>query len=282
MIVSSKNLLQKARKGGYAVGQFNTVNLETTLAILKTAEKLKSPVIIATSENEVGYSAPQTIVALVSAIAKNSKIPVAIHLDHGSNFNLIKECILAGYTSIHIDTSAKPFFQNALAVKKVVALCRPKGIQVEAELGQIPTPVRNQKVARQLYFTNSQEAADFVAKTGTDSLAISVGTAHGAYKGKTKIDFELLGEIGKKVKIPLVLHGGSLVPDAQIKKAVKLGISKVNVNTELRQAFTGAVRKELEAKPQEIVPYKILPAGITAVSKIVEGKIKLFGSQNKA
>lgn len=282
MLVNSKKLLQKARKEGYAVPAFNTSDLEMTMGIMRACEKLDSPVILATSERQIRFSNEREIFAILRTFAKEAKVPVAIHLDHGGSFEQAKKCIDTGYTSIHIDGSTLPYEENIELTKKVVAYAKKKNVSVEGELGHIITPKsKGDKTDRTLYFTDPEKAAEFVKKTGIDSLAISVGTAHGAYKGETNIDFDRLREIGESVDIPLVLHGGSMVPAHDIKKAVALGIAKINVNTELRLAFTNYLRKYLPAHKKEYVPEKIMEGAIEAVAKVCEDKIKMFRSNRK-
>lgn len=284
MIISSKQILNKARKQGFAVPHFNTVNLETTLAILKAAKNTplrqgfagQAFLIIATSEGEAKYSNPEIIADLVKKISDEFGVKVALHLDHGKDINIIKQCIKAGYSSIHFDGSELPYTENVKKTKQIVALCKKKKVQVEGELGRVLTPKDGEKVERKDFFTDPDQAQDFVKKTGIDSLAIAIGTAHGPYKGKTKLDLARLKEISRKLKTPLVLHGGSLVPKDQLKKAIKLGIAKVNINTELRQAFANGLKESFKKNPSEITPYKFLAKSQDYMYNICVEKIRLF------
>ena len=282
MLVSTKKLLNDARQGHYAVPAFNTSDLEMTMGIMRACEKLGSPVILATSERQIRFSNEREIYAILRTFAKEAKVPVAIHLDHGGSFEQAKKCIDIGYTSIHIDGSSLPYEENIEITKKVVAYAKKKNVSVEGELGHIITPKsKGDKTDRTLYFTDPEKAVEFVKKTGIDSLAISVGTAHGAYKGETNIDFDRLREIGKSVDVPLVLHGGSMVPKHDIQKAIQLGISKININTELRLSFTKYLRYYLVKNKRAYVPEEIMKGAIEAVAKDCEDKIEQFGNSKK-
>jgi len=281
-LVDSKETLEEARKEGYAVPQFNGATLETILAIIKTAKKFNSPVILGTSEGEISHSSEEIIASMVEAVSKKEDFPVTLHLDHGSTFENVKKCIDAGYTSVHIDASHLPFEENIELTKKVVDFAHEKGVQVEGELGKVTTPKsNNEKIDRAQFFTDPSKVAEFITRTGVDSLAISVGTAHGAYKGNTEIDFELLKKIGEVTSTPLVLHGASLVSESDIQRAISLGVSKVNINTELRFAFTNSIRETLKKHPEEYVPHKIFDRGIAEMEKVCEDKIKMFKSLNR-
>lgn len=285
MLIGPLKLFKEAKKGGYAIGAFNTSNIEITRAIIETAERLKSPVIIETSESEMEHMGSDVVVAEVKALAKNAKIPVVLHLDHGKEFESIRDAIKAGYTSVHIDGSSLTIEENTKLTKAVVELAHNNKISVEGEMGHIAGSSSHHKEELKVLkknLTDPEEAAVFVRKTKVDILAISIGNMHGVYSTLPKLDFERLEEISSKIKKPFSLHGGSGIPKNQIKKAIEMGIVKVNVNTELRMAFKEGILNEFDLRPDEVVPYKYLPAGGEAVSKVVEGKIKLFGSENKA
>jgi len=274
MIINSKQIIAQAHKNGFAVPQFNTSTLEATKAIFEVASKLKKMVILATSEGEVGYLGPEVIVGIVKALSAKFKIDIVLHLDHCHDLDIAKKCLEAGYKSIHFDGSFLPYEANIQMTQKARKLADQFGASLEGELGSVPTPqFKGQKV--ELELTDLELCVDFVKKTKIDALAVSVGTIHGAYKGKPKIDFRLLAEINKKVRFPLVLHGASMVPDADIKKAIKLGIAKINFNTELRMAYVDTLTRVLARKKKEYTPYKILPEVIEEVEKVVEKKIKL-------
>lgn len=305
MLVNLNSILPQARKRGLALGAFNFNNLEFLQAILGAAEELKSPVILQTSEGAVRYMGLDFINALADSILKKTKIPYVLHLDHGQNMNLIKKIIKDGfYSSIMFDGSFLPLAENVRQTRAIVKLAHRKNISVEAELGILKG--REEKVsARRSYFTDPQQAAEFVAETGCDALAVSIGTSHGAYKfhGQAKLDLKRLAEIAQRVEIPLVLHGASGinprllktmkkdcqkigdcnrlagaqgVPDEQIKKAIQLGVAKINIDTDLRLAFTAAVREFIFSNKKVIDPRKYLGEGREAVKKVVKEKIRLF------
>ncbi|MCK4670726.1 MAG: class II fructose-1,6-bisphosphate aldolase [Nanoarchaeota archaeon] len=303
VLVSTKNILRKAQKGRYAVAHFNTNNLEFTEAIVTAADKLKAPVIIATSAGAIKYAGIQQIASMIKIGAAKAKVPVALHLDHSPGLGLIKNCVKEGWTSVMIDASHNSFNTNVRRTRQAVQFCRRYGVPVEAELGQLGGEegwVKGKNI-----FTNPVQAKAFVKKTKCDSLAVAIGTSHGAYKfkGNPKLDLQRLKEIREMISIPLVLHGASSVPkdlirkanklgarikgaagvpDTQIKKAIKLGICKVNTDTDLRLAFNYGVRKFLKKNPSVIDPRKALNSGKIEIQKIVEKKIRLLGSAGKA
>ena len=266
-------ILKAAQKGKWAVGQFNVSNIETLKAIFGAAKKLRSPVIIGTSEGESKFLGLRQARALVSLLEEETGVPAILNLDHGKTFDYIKKAIQAGYDSVHFDGSHLPLSQNIVLTKKVVKYAARFRVLVEGEVGVIGGNL-----------TDTKEAQKFARETNIDLLAVNVGTIHGIKKsGKNPaVKLRRLEEIKKAVgNIPLVLHGGSGTPEKDIKAAIKLGIVKININTELRNAFTGSLRKELGKNTRENTPYKYLPYAIEAVQKVVEGKIKLFRSNNK-
>lgn len=284
MLVTVKKLLKKAEKGGYAVGAFNTPNLEITKAIIQAAEDLKSPVVISTSEGEINYAGLEFISKIVRIAANETKMPVALHLDHGTSLKMALMCIQAGYTSVHIDGSVLPYDENVALTLSVAEVARKEGVSVEGELGHIEEhselhkgKIKDLKIKK----TDPEQAKKFVKETGIDSLAVCIGNAHGLYEDEPKLDFDLLSKIKDNVKIPLVLHGGSGIPGKDIKKAIKLGVRKINVNTELRVSFIGSLKSALDENPDEVVPYKIFPHALQSVERTVEEKIRLFGSRGK-
>lgn len=285
MLVNPINLYKKARKGHYAIGAFNTSNIEITRAIVETAEKLNSPVIIETSEGEAEHQGFEVVAAEVKALAKKAKIPVVLHLDHGKTFESISSAIKAGYTSVHIDGSEYNLEENTKITRAVVELAHNNGVAVEGEIGHVAGFSSQHKTEIEIDpkdLTNPEEAERFAKKTKIDTVAVAIGNIHGVYAEPPKLDFERFGEIAASVKKHFSLHGGSGIPKSQIQKAIEMGIVKVNVNTELRLAFKEGILHEFDVHPDEAVPYKYLPAGAEAVSKVVEGKIKLFGSEGKA
>jgi len=282
-LVTVAELLNKAQKEGYAVGAFNCNNMEIVQAIVAAAEAENSPVIIQASQGAIKYAGIDFIAALSMQAAQKARVPVALHLDHGTSLEQVMACIRHGFTSVMIDGSKYPFAENVALTKKVVELAHAIGVSVEAELGKIGGTEDDISVdERDAFFTDPEEAREFVERTGVDSLAVAIGTAHGRYKGVPKLDFERLAKIRELVHIPLVLHGSSGVPDEDIKKAVSLGVAKVNIDTNIREAFVGKMREVLEKNPDEIDPRKILGPAKEAAIEIIREKIRVFGSTNKA
>ena len=279
-----KSVLTKAYTGKYAVGAFNTSNLEITQAILAAGEKKKSPVIIATSPKAIDYAGgPAVHVALMKELSKGVRVPVVLHLDHSKTFELAKACVLAGYTSVMFDGSRLPYSDNVRITKKLVKIAHAKGVSVEAEIGIIGGKEDYLK-KRKVVLADPKIAKEFVKKTGIDALAAALGTSHGlASDTKNHIDFSILTEIHKTVNIPLVLHGASQgISDAHIKRAIKLGVSKINIDTTLRVSFAKEVRKLLTKDKKVYDPRTIITAGKSGIEKEVVKKIQLFNSQNKA
>ncbi|MCE4049713.1 MULTISPECIES: class II fructose-bisphosphate aldolase [Bacillaceae] len=283
-LVSMKDMLNKAKAEGYAVGQFNLNNLEFTQAILQAAEEEKSPVILGVSEGAARYMGGfTTVVKMVEGLLVDYKItvPVAIHLDHGSSFEKCKEAIDAGFTSVMIDASHHPFEENVETTKKVVDYAHAKGVSVEAELGTVGGQ-EDDVVAEGVIYADAQECVELVKRTGIDTLAPALGSVHGPYKGEPNLGFKEMEEIGNLTGLPLVLHGGTGIPTKDIQKSVSLGTAKINVNTENQIASAKAVRETLAAKPEEYDPRKYLGPARDAIKATVIGKIKEFGSSNKA
>lgn len=283
MLVSGKEILQKAHEEGYAVGAFNTSNLEMTQAIIAAAEEMKSPVIIQTSQGAISYASSKGIAAIVRTLAEEASVPVALHLDHGTDYDVVMECLRNGWTSVMFDGSKYEFEQNIEITKTVCGIAHPMGVSVEAELGKIGGVEDHVKVdMKDATMTDPDEAEEFVAKTGVDYLAIAVGTAHGVYKGKPELDFERLETIKKRINIPVVLHGASGVPEEDITKAVSLGVNKINIDTDLRQAFQRAMHNLVSEKPEEYDPRKMISPSREAVKEVVKTKMAMFGSANRA
>jgi fructose-bisphosphate aldolase class II len=284
VIVTTKKLYEKAKAGGYAIGAFNVSTLEAIKGILDAAAMLNSPVVIETSEKEMKFLDSSLVADVVRSLATDLSIPVGIHLDHGQSLESVKEAIDAGYTSVHIDASALSYEANLKITKEVVEYAHKQGITVEGELGHVggasEIHTEKSKMEKSTY-TDPIQAEEYVRETGVDVLASSIGNIHGVYANEPQLDFDILTKLGE-IGVPLSLHGGSGIPENQIKKAINLGITKVNVNTELRQAYTESLRDELAENPAEIVPYKYLPKEIEAVKEVVLEKIKMFGSAGKA
>lgn len=289
MIVPIKQIVTKAHKGGYAIGAFNTSNLEITLAIVRAAVKMKAPVIIQTSESAIKYSNLDTIFAIMQSVGNTigKSVPIAIHLDHGKNTQIVKDCINVGYNSVHMDASEYDYASNVKLSKQMAVLAHKKKIWIQAELGSIlgkegMVKLETGEINMQDLMTDPSQAKDFVDKTNIDTLAVSVGTIHGSFKGIEKVDQERLKKIRKLVNIPLVLHGGSGLSPQTFKKAIKNGISIINIDTNLRLAFKKALQNTIGKDTDIIDPRKILNSSTEAMQREVEKMIKIFGSQNKA
>ena len=281
-LITTKNILKRAQEGHYAIGAFNVENMEMVMAVISAAEEMNAPVIMQTTPSTVKYAGLDYFLANVKVAASSASVPVVMHLDHGSSFDLAAQALRAGYTSIMIDGSHESFEENIALSKAVVDMCKPSGIAVEAELGKVGGKEDDLDGGEGDAYTDPQEARDFVERTGVDSLAIAIGTAHGMYKGEPKLDLERLSEIRDVVSVPLVLHGGSGIPDSKVQEAINRGICKVNYATELRIAFTHGVNEYLKANPNEIDPKKYNKAGLEEVKKFVKEKIQVCGCQNKA
>jgi fructose-bisphosphate aldolase class II len=283
MLVTGKELLLDAQKKGYAVGAFNINNMEIVQAIIEAAEETNSPVILQASQGGIKYAGIEYIAALGKTAAKKAKVPVVLHLDHGTDFDQVMLCIRHGFSSVMIDGSRYALEENIAYTNKVMEVAKAVGVSVEAELGKIGGTEDHISVSeRDAAFTDPEEALRFVKETDVDSLAIAVGTAHGVYKGEPKLDFDRIKVIREKVGIPLVLHGSSGVPEEALKKAIPLGICKINIDTDLRIAFSNGVKEFLKKDPNNIDPRKILaPAKAQMKERIIE-KMNIFGSVNKA
>ncbi|MDI6601624.1 MAG: class II fructose-1,6-bisphosphate aldolase [Thermoanaerobacteraceae bacterium] len=283
MLVSGIDILAKANIDGYAVGAFNTSNLEITQAIIESAEELNSPAIIQVSEGAFNYAGGKNIAAIVKTMAMDASVPIALHLDHGRDFGILMKAIRFGFTSIMFDGSKYPLQENVERTRRIVDIARSVGISVEAELGKIGGTEDNISVSEQeAMYTDPDEAVEFAKETGVDYLAIAIGTAHGPYKGVPHLDFERLKEIKSRLGMPIVLHGASGLPEEDIKKAVKLGVNKINIDTDIRQAFAAAIRQFLDENKEEYDPRKILGVAKKAMKDVIKKKIIMFGSDNKA
>jgi len=281
-ILSNKNLLLDAQKRNYAVPAFNIHNLETTKVVVEAAEELNSPLIIAATPGTVRFAGARYLVNIMRSAAAESTVPIAFHLDHHENIEDIKESIKLGCKSVMIDASALEYEENIAKVKEVVDFARRYDVSVEAELGKLVGQEDNIVVDdADSELTDPNLAADFVTRTGIDSLAVAIGTAHGLYKKEPKIDYQRLEAIENNVDVPLVLHGASDVPAATVKKTISMGITKVNIATELKIAFSDAVKEYFKVNPEENDPRKYLKPGKESMKKLVKKKIKLCGSENK-
>ena len=281
-LVTTEKMLNDALQNHYAGGAFNVENMEMAMAVIQAAEELNAPVIMQTTPSTVKYASLDLFLANVSTLAKNSSVPVAMHLDHGSSFELAMQALRTGYTSIMIDGSHESFEANIEVSKRVADACRPSQISVEAELGKVGGKEDNLDGGDNNPFTDPQQAKTFVEQTGVTSLAVAIGSAHGIYKGIPKLDLDRLKEIKALVPIPLVLHGASGIPDETVRESIQLGICKVNFATELRIAYSEGVKTAI-ANNQAVIDPKIYnKAGLLNVKELVKQKIMVCGSNNRA
>jgi fructose-bisphosphate aldolase, class II len=276
------DMLLKAKKEKYAVPQFNIINMEFTQAIVEVSTEENSPVILGVGEPTIKYMGMEYVMAIAEAAAKNSPIPISLHLDHGSSFEVVMQCIRAGFSSVMIDGSKYSFDENISLTKKVVESAHSVGVSVEAELGTIGGTEDNLHVhEKDVILPSSDEAIEFWNYTRVDALAVAVGTAHGMYKIEPNIRFDVISDVSKSIPVPLVLHGGSGVADQDIKRAIECGISKINVNTENQVAFSNAVRRIINSHDDIQDSRLFLRVGREAVKEMVRSKIRLFSSINK-
>lgn len=309
-LVTTKEMFKKAYEGGYAIGAFNVNNMEIVQGITRAAKKLNAPVILQCSAGARKYASHGYLVAMVKAAAEETGLPIALHLDHGPNFETCKDCIDGGFTSVMIDGSSLPFEENIAVTKKVVEYAHAHGVVVEGELGTLAGVEDDVQVnADDAFYTSPEEAYEFVKATGVDSLAIAIGTSHGAYKFKPgqnpELRFDILNEVSEKLPgFPIVLHGASSVnqdhikiinefggqmpdaigiPEDMLRKASSLAVCKINVDSDIRIAMTAALRKHLSENPTQFDPRQYLTPARDLIQEVVEHKIKnVFGSDNKA
>ena len=277
MLVNSKEILEKAKQGNYAVPHFNINNLEWTRYILEEMQELNSDVILGVSEGAIKYMGGVNVVAnLVKSLIKdlNIQIDVVLHLDHGSSFEICQKCIDAGFTSVMIDASHYPLLENINITKRVVEYAHSKNVTVEAEIGQIGGSEDDMEGKN--YNAKLEDVITLVNSTNIDSIAPALGSVHGLYKGKPNLDFITMKKISENVSIPLVLHGGTGIPDNLIQEAIRNGINKININTELQIAWASEVRKFLKENETAYDPRKVITSGEKAIKKVVKEKTKLF------
>ncbi|MBO7377057.1 MAG: class II fructose-bisphosphate aldolase [Clostridia bacterium] len=286
MFTDTRKMLNDAMRGGYAVGAFNFENMEMALAIVRAADGLGAPVILQTTPSTVKYASAGVFAAIGRAAAESVAVPVAVHLDHGDSRELCFEAVNSGYSSVMIDASRLPLAENIADVAAVTAFCRQRGIPVEAELGRVGGKEDSLSVKEDIY-TDPGEACAFVEETGISSLAVAIGTAHGVYHGTPVLDVGRLSEIREALErkgllIPLVLHGASGLSDESVRDCVSRGICKVNFATELRQAYTSAVRETLAGDGGIFDPKKYGKPAMEAVGRLVAGRVGVLGSAGKA
>lgn len=283
MYVSSREMLLDAQRGGYAVGAFNFENMEMLEAIVRTAEEMKSPVMLQTTPSTVKYASVGLFAAMARELGEKASVPVALHLDHGSSFELAQSAAQAGYTSVMIDGSQLDFEENVKLSRSVVEMVVERGynIPVEAELGTVGGK-EDSTVAKGIAYTEPDKAAEFAERSGVSSLAVAIGTAHGVYKGVPHLDIPRLAEIRKVVEIPLVLHGASGVPDDQVRACIQNGICKVNYATELRIAYSNGVKAFLAEQPDAFDPKKYGARGMEYVCAAVRSRMEICGCAGRA
>lgn len=282
MVVNMKEMLTKAKNEHYAVAHFNINNLEWTRFILEACEENRSPVILGVSEGAIKYMGGYSVVSsIVYSLVKELgiSVPVALHLDHGSSFLSCKNAIDAGFTSVMIDGSKYSLEENVAMTREVVTYAHPKNVTVEAEIGAIGG--EEDGIANEVLYATVDDSIT-LSKTGIDFLAPALGSVHGLYKGEPNLNFERMKQISEITDLPLVLHGGTGIPDVQIKKAIDSGICKLNINTELQIAWTNAVRKFLNADIQVYDPRKVIKSGEVAIKEAIKKKLELLGSIGKA
>jgi fructose-bisphosphate aldolase class II len=305
MLVTNKELMVAARKGGYAIGAFNVQNMESVKAIVEAAVEEKSPAILQITPSVIKYAGMGYITSIVKNAGKEANVPLTMHLDHGEDYETAIKCVDAGFTSVMIDGSFLKYEENIAVTKRVVEYAHAKGASVEAELGKLAGVEERSVEEKDAILTDPNNAIDFVQRTGVDTLAVAIGTSHGAYKFKSasKLDLDRLKIINDKVGIPLVLHGASSVPawicekavkygavldgakgvaEDQLQASIKLGIAKINIDTDLRLAFLSTVRQVLTDSPKEFDPRKILGPAKDSMKEVAKGKMRLFGSSGKA
>ena len=285
--MNAKELILKAKKEGYAIGAFNVANIETLKAVTQAAKKLNSPVILEASDGEVNYIGLKQLVAMKKIYQDETGVPIILNLDHGKDFEACKLAIESGFDYIHFDGSKFPFDQNIEITKEVVKLAHAKGLPVEGEFTHIEgsSADHTKEDAAQFnkaeYYTNPEKAKEFVTKTGVDVLASFIGNSHGIYATEKRLDLTVFKKIIEALPATLFsLHGGSGVHDDDVRAAIKMGIVKVNINSEMRIAFKMTLQESLNAST-EIAIYKLTPPAIQAVQDVVERKIMLFGSNEK-
>lgn len=305
MLVTNRDLLVPAKQKSYAVGAFNVNNLEAVLAVAEAAAEEKSPAIVAVTPSAIKYAGLPYIPKIVRTAAEIAPVPMSLHLDHGEDFETASKCVAAGFTSVMIDGSHLNFEDNVSLTKRVAEVAHQKGVSVEAELGRLAGVEESTVEEKDAILTDPNAAKEFVQRTKVDALAVAIGTSHGAYKFKAepKLDFQRLKLIQEKTDLPLVLHGASSVPlwiiekaakygaelggakgipEDHIRKAISMGVAKINIDTDLRLAFTATVREVLARSPKEFDPRKILGPAKEAMKEVIKGKMRLFGSSGMA
>ena len=276
-------MLQFASENGFAIPSFNVHNLETIQAVCEGAVAESSPIMIQTTPGTIRYAGLPYIAAIVQKASEINDIPIALHLDHCPTYEMVVQCVAGGYTSIMIDGAELPFEENVALVKKTVEMAHAAGVAAEGELGRLGGVEEDLETSgEEATLTVPEEAEEFVEKTGVDSLAVAIGTAHGLYKGVPKLDFQRLSDIRRRVDLPLVLHGASGLADGQVIEAVRRGIGKINIATELKIPFANTIRKRLNKNPNDTDPRNYLAAARNAVVEVVRHKIRICQSNGRS
>jgi tagatose 1,6-diphosphate aldolase GatY/KbaY len=282
-IVSSTSMLQAARSGGYGVGAFNVHTLEMLQAVVEAAEETQSPLILQSTVGTVNHLGADYLVAAATTAANRSRVPIALHLDHCTDFATIVRCIRAGYTSVMIDASMHSFEENVTRTKRIVEIAHAAGVNVEAELGKVGGVEDEIIVAEhEALLADPLECAQFIQLTGVPTLAPAIGTAHGIYKGDPNIDFARIQRVAELVSVPLVLHGGSGIPEEQVKRCIALGMAKMNIATEIRIVFSDAIKRVFNQNPEENDPRKYMVPAKIAVKEAAIEKMRMLGCFGKA
>ena len=281
MLVNMKDMLQKAWEGKYAVGFFNAVNVEMARAVIETAEEMRAPVIVGTAEVLLPAMEMERVAEYLIPMAKKASVPVAVHYDHGLTFEKCMEALHLGFTSVMYDCSTAGYDENLKSVAEMVKICHAMGATVEGELGHVGDNEGAGKLLKPSdYYTDPDQAVDFVQETGVDALAVAVGNAHGDYKFPPRLDFDRISAIAELTRTPLVLHGGSGLSDDDFREAACRGICKVNIFTDLDKAGKAGIEKGLQSRAGTVM--QLIPYEIAAMKEVVRNKISLFGSAHRA
>lgn len=280
MLASTRELLEKAQKKGYAIGAFNIYNLEGVQAVVDAAESLQSPAMLQLHPSALGYG-KSPLVALCLEAARASKMPIAVHLDHSTSAEDIQMALSAGISSIMADGSPLPYAENLAFTREMTQVAHAQGAAVEAEIGRISGTEDGLTIAeKEAKMTDPNQAAEFVQATQVDALAVTIGNVHGKYQGEPKLDFERLEAIRQTVAVPLVLHGASGLPEAMIEQSIQLGVCKFNVNTEVREAYLDVIKSSNSLSSPDLL--KLMQKSVTAMQAVVAQKLQLFGSVGQA
>lgn len=278
-LVTTKQMFQQAQQHGYGIAGFAAYDSSTIRALIETADSLQAPVLIQCTPSNIDNMGVEYLASIATVAARSVKVPVALHLDHGDTLDRVANCLRHGFTSVMIDGSALPYGENVALVKQAVQMAHWFGVPVEAELGRVGGVEDDVAVSdKEAYYTDPAQADDFVRRTGVDSLAVAIGTAHGWYHGEPQLDYQRLLEIRERVNVPLVLHGASGVPDVSIREVIRLGIVKINIATELKMPYAGELRRYLLDNPSEADPRKMFKTALKAYASVVRNKIELVGA----